>query len=270
MIITVSDVHLGEDGFSKQDLQFSKFLEFIKDDELKDGGHLVLLGDIFDFWRKDSAQIFEDYSDAIEVLFEFPKDINIHYVIGNHDFYLSEIPGYFNTRPFKFFGPAADIKERHVFRFIHGYHLEVMANPYSKDLNLYESLARRLSYHSGLIGRAASGIGHAISSLTRGEGDYQSSMMKRPESRLRGRNNAGDRLTSLAKCRSRCLYLGGAFDWLVYGHTHSPFLDPESWTINTGSWGRGSSDSKMWYLKIQNGVPELAEWGGDLSGRFKR
>jgi UDP-2,3-diacylglucosamine pyrophosphatase LpxH len=260
MIISVSDVHLGEEGFQKEYGQFSKFLEFIRNDELRDGGHLVLLGDIFDFWRKDSSQIFEDYADVIVELFEFPKDVDIHYVVGNHDFYLSEIPGYFDARPFEFFGSAATIKDGHVFRFIHGYHLEVMANPYSKDMNLYESLARRLSYHSGLTGRAASCIGHAISFLTKSEGDYMSSMLEHPESRLKGRNNAVDRLTALAKFKSRCLFLGGSFDWLVFGHTHSPFLDPESWTINTGSWGRGGSDGKMWYLKIQNGIPELAEW----------
>ncbi len=260
MIISVSDVHLGEEGFRKEDKQFSKFLEFVKDDALKDGGHLVLLGDIFDFWRKDSAKIFKEYGDVIGELFEFPKDVSIHYVVGNHDFYMSEIPEYFKARPFKSFGPTAEIKERQVFRFIHGYHLEVMANPYSKDMKLYESLARRLSLYSGLTGRTASGIGHIISSLTRGEGDYLSSMLKHPESRLMGRSNAGDRVTALAECRSRCLFLGGPFDWLVYGHTHCPFLDPESRTINTGSWGRGGSDKKMWYLKIQNGVPELAEW----------
>lgn len=260
MIISVSDVHLGEEGFQKQDKQFSKFLEFVKDDALKDGGHLVLLGDILDFWRKDSAKIFEEYGDVIGELFRFPRDVNIHYVVGNHDFYMSEMPEYFRARPFKSFGPAAEIRERQVFRFIHGYHLEVMANPYSKDMRIYESLARRLSYHSGLTGRAANGIYHAISSLTRGEGDYLSSMLKHPESRLSGRNCAGDRLTTLAKCRSRCLFLGGPFDWLVFGHTHSPFLDPKSRTINTGSWGRGGSDGRMWYLKIQNGIPELAEW----------
>jgi UDP-2,3-diacylglucosamine pyrophosphatase LpxH len=260
MIISVSDIHLGEDGYQDQDRQFSKFLDFVKDDALKDGGYLVLLGDIFDFWRKDSREILENYGDLIEKLFEFPSDIEIHYVVGNHDFYISEIPEYFMESPFKFFGSATTIKDGQIFRFIHGYQLEVMANPYTKDMKLYESLARRLSYHSGLTGQAASGLWHAICSFTQGEGEYLSSMLNGPESRLHGEHGAEDKITRLAKSKSRRLLLGGLFDWLVYGHTHNPFIDPDSRTINTGSWGRNRSPDKMWYLKIANGTPELTEW----------
>jgi UDP-2,3-diacylglucosamine pyrophosphatase LpxH len=57
MIIAVSDVHLGEDGYEEQDKQFSSFLDYAKDDLSKDGGNFVLLGDIFDFWRRDSVEI---------------------------------------------------------------------------------------------------------------------------------------------------------------------------------------------------------------------
>jgi UDP-2,3-diacylglucosamine pyrophosphatase LpxH len=260
MIISVSDVHLGEDGYLEKDRQFSKWLDFIKNGDLRNGGHLVLLGDIFDFWRKDLVQILQDHSDAIEKLYEFQSNVDVHYVIGNHDFYISEIPEYFNASPFKFFGPSIDIEDVQTFRFIHGYQLEVMVNPYSKDMKLYESLARRLSYHSGLTGQAASGIWNAICSLTQAEGEYISSMLKDPASRLNGKSSAGQGIMRLSKSKARCLLLGSPFDWLVYGHTHSPFVDPNSKTINTGSWGRGRSSDSMWYLKIDRGVPGLVEW----------
>ncbi len=260
MIISVSDVHLGEDGYRDQDDQFSKFLDFVRDDALKNGGHLVLLGDIFDFWRKDSAEILEKYGGIIKKLFDYPDTIEIHYIIGNHDFYMSEVPKYFGENPFKSFGSTICIKDRYTFRFIHGYQLEVMANPYTKDMNLYESLARRLSYHSGLTGNIASGVWHAICTLTKDEGDYLSSMVKDPSARLNGKNNAENKVTMLAKSGGRGLLLGSPFDWLVYGHTHNPFIDPESRTVNTGSWGRSSSQKTMSYLKIDRGTPELIEW----------
>jgi UDP-2,3-diacylglucosamine pyrophosphatase LpxH len=154
MIISVSDVHLGEDGYLEQDSQFSKWLDFIRKDVLKNGGHLVLLGDIVDFWRKDSLQILQEYENAIGKLLEFPSNVDIHYVAGNHDFYMREIPEYFNASPFEFFGSTAE---------------------------------------------------------------------------------AGEKVTTMAKSNCRCLLMGGPFDWLVYGHTHNPFIDIYSRTINTGS-----------------------------------
>ncbi len=260
MIISVSDVHLGEDGCQSQDKQFSRFLDFVRSDALSSGGHLVLLGDIFDFWRKDSIKILEEHGDAVGKMLEFPEDIKIHYVVGNHDFYMNEIPEYFGENPFNSFGSTLNLNDVYKFRFIHGHQLEVMANPYTKDMKLYESLARRLSYHSGLTGKLADNIWHAISYFTQEEGEYLSSMQKDPITRLSGKSNAGDRIKVLAKSRCRCLMLGGPFDWLVYGHTHDRFLDQQTKTINTGSWGRRQGEKKMWYLKIEGGVPEQIEW----------
>ena len=110
MIIAVSDVHLGEDNYQEQDKQFSSFLDYVKDDLLKEGGDFVLLGDIFDFWRKDSVEILDVYEEIIAKLMSFPNKAKVHYVIGNHDYYLSEIPQYFNKKPFSDFGMSAEYK----------------------------------------------------------------------------------------------------------------------------------------------------------------
>ena len=127
-------------------------------------------------------------------------------------------------------------------------------------MRLYESLARRLSYHAGLTGHMASGMWHAICDLTQEEGEYIGSMLKNPTSRLDGAHKAGESIIVLAQSKARQLLLGGPFDWLVYGHTHNPFIDRISRTINTGSWGRNQLRDQMVYLKIQNGVSELIQW----------
>lgn len=260
MIVAVSDVHLGETGFQEQDRQFSNFLDYVQNTLLKEGGDLVLLGDIFDFWRGDSVEVLEKYSGIIEKLNNFPSNVNVHYIVGNHDFYVNEIPEYFNEKPFRSFGKSMRIKDVHCFRFIHGYHFEVMTNPYTKDMKIYEDLARRLSYHAGITGHAASDIWNVLSSLTQHEGQYISSMLKDPSSRLNGEHQSGDKIGAFSRSKVRQFLLGGTFDWLVYGHTHHPFIDEESRTINTGSWGRNQDQSKMWYLKIENGTPELIKW----------
>jgi UDP-2,3-diacylglucosamine pyrophosphatase LpxH len=260
MIIAVSDVHLGEDKYQEQDGQFSSFLDYVRDGLLKDGGHFVLLGDIFDFWRKDSVDILNDYDEIIAKLMSFPNKVKVHYIIGNHDYYISEIPEYFNEKPFSDFGMSAEIKDKECFRFIHGYQLEVMANPYTKDMELYESLAKRLSYHPAITDHLADGIWHAITSITQHEGEYISSMLKNPSSRLVGEHKSGDKIGLIAESKVRELFLGGTFDWLVYGHTHHPYCDKKSKTINTGSWGRNQDQTKMCYLKIEDGSPELVPW----------
>jgi len=114
MIIAVSDVHLGEDGYEEQDKQFSSFLDYVRDDLLNEGWDFVLLGDIFDFWRKDSVEILNTYEDIIEKLIGFPNNVEVHYVIGNHDYYISEMPEYFDQNPFDDFGMRTDIMTRNV------------------------------------------------------------------------------------------------------------------------------------------------------------
>jgi UDP-2,3-diacylglucosamine pyrophosphatase LpxH len=267
MIIAVSDVHLGEEGYQEQDKQFSSFLDYAKEDLLKEGDYFVLLGDIFDFWRMDSVEILEAYKDIIEKLLNFPDNVNVQYVVGNHDYYLSEIPTYFNEEPFQPFGMSSNIEG---FRFIHGHQLEVMANPYSKDMALYDSLAQKLSHHPGLTSRAASDIWHVVSCLTQHEGEYLHSMSNHPSSRLSGPHRSGDKMEIMAKSKVRQLLLGGTFDWLVYGHTHHPYCDKESKTINTGSWGRNQDQNKMWYLKIENGSPELIPWAPQQKKRMRK
>ena len=260
MIIAVSDVHLGEMGFQEQDKQFSNFLDHVKNTLLREGGDLVLLGDIFDFWRRDSVEILEGYSSVIEKLKNFPSNINVHYIIGNHDYYMSEIPQYFNEMPFSSFGLSLTIRDVQIFRFIHGHQLEVMTNPYTKDMSLYLSLARRLSYHAGITGHAASNIWNVLTSLTQIEGKYLSSMLKDPISRLNGENEGEKRIQALSKSKARQFILGGNFDWLVFGHTHHPFNEDASKTTNTGSWGRDRDRNEMCYLKIENGSPKPMIW----------
>lgn len=136
----------------------------------------------------------------------------------------------------------------------------MMTNPYNKDMELYESLARRLSYHAGITGHAASDIWHVLTSLTQHESEYISSMLKDPSSRLNGDHQSEDKIGAFSKSKTRQFILGGKFDWLVYGHTHHPFIDGGSRTINTGSWGRDQDPKEMCYLKIENGTPEPMIW----------
>lgn len=259
MIIAVSDLHLGISQDDPRERRFNNFLTYLKENLLREGGDLVLLGDIFDFWMRDLGDVLLQSSGVIEKLCEMKtQGINIHYVVGNHDYFIHTLAKEC-IMPFSTIGKSLvliDGPSNSMFDFMHGYQLEVLANPYIKDVDLYENLAGLLCRTSGVTGHIASSIiGSLINRIE--YGNYRRSMMLGPRKRLSGKHNIIERMENMAVSKARAIYLGmDAIDWFVFGHTHSPFQDDESRTINTGSWLE-ETDNGYLYLKIDQGKPKL-------------
>lgn len=97
-VVTISDVHLGVDHISRltppnRD-ELKNFLWEIargdnsKHEQFHDIGHLVLNGDIEDHWRRNVRSLTRENYDIYNLLAEIrSKDIQIHYIQGNHDWY---------------------------------------------------------------------------------------------------------------------------------------------------------------------------------------
>jgi len=86
MIIAVSDLHLGDPLSNRSG--FKHFIdEFLKSksDEIS---HLILLGDVLDFWRKDSPTVLFDNLDILNSISSL--GFHVVYVVGNHDFTMIE------------------------------------------------------------------------------------------------------------------------------------------------------------------------------------
>src|SRR5206468_5531512 len=98
MIIVVSDVHLGYDKSDRDN--FNSFIdsELVK---LNKNDHLVLLGDILDFWRENCIDATVEYQTdssagtitptnkeglIIKKLYNLQEQTQVHYIIGNHDY----------------------------------------------------------------------------------------------------------------------------------------------------------------------------------------
>ena len=89
-IYFISDIHLSffEDEFEqKKKEKLIRFFRFIAED----ASDLYLLGDVFDFWfewyfviPKYHFEVFYELRKLIE------KGVKVHYVTGNHDFYLGD------------------------------------------------------------------------------------------------------------------------------------------------------------------------------------
>jgi UDP-2,3-diacylglucosamine pyrophosphatase LpxH len=272
MIVVVSDVHLGSDvgrkckgtGRACEDLDldplFQAFVGYISKEYLHTKeDRLILLGDIFDFWRRDAAVVLIENQEAISKMKEIASRCLINYVVGNHDYSIREMWRVAGRK--NLFGTMdkrlhLDIDGK-AFTFIHGHQLEVLANPYDKSQKVYDSISALLCSTSGVTGTAASALWSYINPGI--NGDYMKSMQMSTSERLKGKHNALDRLEKLAQSKSRSIYTG-ADGWLVYGHTHSGYVDEESRTANTGSWGRNGDDCGLDYMIIEKGKPKLCAY----------
>jgi predicted phosphodiesterase len=234
------------------------------EDQLKDGGDLVLLGDIIDFWRRDFAKALMESERAIDILTKI-KRANVHYVAGNHDFYMLRLKEALATRfPFDTVDRSIKLHEGgRKFFFIHGYQLETLANPYYKSLTSYERFAEGLCLAGDDLGNAADKLCETIKTtksvldgLKRLPADVAgalSSMMDPADKRLRGPHQAGALIETLSRSPARSVYLGTERDEvLVFGHTHQPFNDSQNNVVNTGSWNKSPND-RYCYLEIDGG-----------------
>jgi UDP-2,3-diacylglucosamine pyrophosphatase LpxH len=175
MIIVVSDVHLGYDKSDKDN--FSNFIDS-ELTKLKANDHLVLLGDILDFWRKNcvDATVEHEKDSSIDditpteggimkKLFDLTKKTQVHYVVGNHDYSVL----YFSKRVDNF--PFPIFRNLHLsvqgtdkkFYFIHGYEFEVLAKFAFMTIEGYEKICQHLcDVRETNVGRLESAIWSAL------------------------------------------------------------------------------------------------------------
>jgi len=269
MIVVVSDVHLGSDvgrkcrgtGRACDDLDldplFQTFVGYIGKEYLHTKeDRLIFLGDIFDFWRKDAAEVMIENQETVMKMREIAATSVINYVVGNHDYSIREMWRKAGIR--SLFSTMDKILHLNIegedFTFMHGHQLEVLANPYDKSEKLYDSISAMLCNTAGVTGSVASALWAAIDPET--HLNYAKSVAKAASERLKGKHNALDTVEKLAQSRSRSIYTG-AEGWLVYGHTHKCYLDIDSKTANTGSWGREGDDCGLDYMIIEGGKPKL-------------
>jgi len=264
MIIVVSDVHLAErdDQQTKvDDAKFLQFLEYISTNQLKNGGDLVLLGDIIDLWRRDFVKAMMESEPVISKLMEMKSKIKIHYLAGNHDFHMLNMGGLFKDNyPFQVTKELRLEESGKKFFFIHGYQIEVLANPYYKSMSAYEAFSEGLCMAGDDTGNAADKLWEtyqvsksALDGLKRLPFNIKGaldSMFNPPDKRM---ENVISEVDKIALSSARALYLGMDKDeTLIFGHTHEPFPAVKNGAINTGSWNK-SPCTNYTYLEISGG-----------------
>jgi UDP-2,3-diacylglucosamine hydrolase len=84
----ISDAHLGSSWSKSESLKFEKLSSFLN--HVADNGErLFIVGDLFDFWFEYRTVIPRGYSKVLCALSHLRSlDIEMHYVAGNHDFWM--------------------------------------------------------------------------------------------------------------------------------------------------------------------------------------
>lgn len=137
----VSDAH-----YSKDKNNFLEFLEFVKKTKPP---QLILFGDIFDTLFGDINKTYQKNKDAIKILDDISKEIEVIYLEGNHDFNLNRVFVYAKVIPLNSQPLKLNFKEKIIY-LAHGdiyntlqYNLytKLIRNPLTlKLLSLFEGV----------------------------------------------------------------------------------------------------------------------------------
>jgi UDP-2,3-diacylglucosamine hydrolase len=84
----VSDIHLGENSKITDEEKTKKFLNFLNK-IINDAERIFIVGDLFDFWFEYKYAIPKKHFSILHQLALLQKkNVEMHYLAGNHDFYL--------------------------------------------------------------------------------------------------------------------------------------------------------------------------------------
>ena len=253
MIIVISDVHLGDEKCNRE--SFQRFVSFLAKQEIE---HLVLLGDVLDFWRRSANRVVQENREILDALAGL--DAEKHYVVGNHDYAL------LFAQPFPFeFTKSLTLNSGHCkFRFIHGYQIE-----FCNVLRFYEGICEVLCTSGDRTGHIMSnvwdfyeqkmrriltreGYSECWKNLERKDLDaIVEYIMKYPEEEPLRREFTEEQIAHYRESTRL-----NPDEILVYGHSHNPSVKENE--ANAGSWVSGSCSNS--FLTIVDEKVTLNFW----------
>ena len=252
MILVASDLHAGHPAAA-----VPAFLEFLEACESVEGGTLVLLGDIFDLWRRRNGPLLVEHGELLDRLTGL-RGLDVRYLVGNHDYALLEIARRAGDR-----GPFP-VEKRLVLEeggrttlFLHGYELEVYGSLEPFSVEAYEALSSRMCA-VGDLGGVVTGRIYDLYARGLDLAGKREALQRPPHERP-----SLEAAEILAHSPARRLLLGmEAGDRLVYGHTHRAAVSSDGLSANPGAWVEDGGESGT-YLVIEDDVVALRRFGRD-------
>lgn len=223
MMVVVSDVHL---GYTSQKEAFLAFLEYLGAQPVE---RLVIVGDLLDMWRRDIAGVIIENLDVFGQLDALQQQgVTIDIVAGNHDYHLQELRDRYQFA-FHPSGVQLPLGAR-TYTFYHGYEFDAFQLWYwfewlclstDEGGQQFEAFWRRL--------RMIAGFWRSLVNVFRKRQSRRiyTQIFRPPEQRLEYEVVRQAALTEQVE---------QGIAYLIYGHTHEPFLSTTGTIANTGSW----------------------------------
>lgn len=228
-----SDAHLGSNphGVSAdREMYLVQWLQSIRDD----ASHLVILGDLFEFWMEYRDYIGRHHFHLLRQLAELvDQGVEVHYIAGNHDFRLdSFFPCTLGVQVHR--ALSLTIQGRKIF-LMHGDGMAASDWKYRWASRILHSewnvrLFRLLHPDWGMS------LARFVGSTSRNANAHKTPAMEEYDAAARA-------ILSREGC-----------DALLHGHTHEQEMRtlPEGLHIHTGQWFE-----KLQYVTLQEGVFQL-------------
>ena len=254
-IIAVSDVHLGYSASNKGD-----FNEFINGLRATDCDRLVICGDFLDMWRRDPVGVTLENSDTINRLkvLQDSEEIEVDFVVGNHDFYLRHFKDNKFAYDFSFdrqlilFDPSEDVE----YWFLHGDTFDIIQNEIFYDpLCLanddagqlaefaWQNYLQGLSWLQKIIKMLQGFRKNLLEPLEPAESRFTTDTLELIRKKPRNSPELAEMLNigRFESTERKAIKWATAQDrlrMLTFGHTHQPFVHVQGKIsiANSGSW----------------------------------
>ena len=244
MIYVVSDTHIGwNEGHNPL------FFSFLSELRYKRPDTLILCGDIFELWRRDISGVFLQNHDYIATLHNLHnRGTEIIFVVGNHDQHIYKLTQFKEMYDFLTITKDYNIKVNDIkFHFLHGHQLD----PKCSD----EMTNEALCHSDDETGKRMSDAWENLNSRPIHLRTYTlCNFPQVPITNVGVLEYVAHPGTLSTNDERRKILINKALmtkppdEYLIFGHTHIPYVDNEKKMANCGCWCNGSSD----YLIIDN------------------
>jgi len=243
LFVADSHFHLRPDA--KERVRLDRFLEFLEMSSQAD--HLILLGDIFDFWFDYPHFRLKGYEELLQGLDQVKAaGTTIHFVGGNHDIWAAD---YFRER----YNTSGDGQPQTIqigstrVQLIHGDGIlshDWLYNSFRRIVRNRYGILLGKTFHPEILFKISTWLSGTSRNATR---DEALTMVTRAEEWLRRQHNP-------------------AWDLLVIGHVHNPFIiQGEGLTLAALA---GWLDNEGYGL-FQNGLFQLRDFTRDPRPDFQ-
>lgn len=261
MIVVVSDTHLGTENLGPRYANreaFAEFLRYVRD--YLQPAHLVLNGDIEDLWRRDMRSVTRDDFDVFALFEECSEEgIDIHYVLGNHDWYARKDieTGRRQFYETNYYSELTLEISSTSYTFQHGHQFDPLQDPW-----YFDKLA--------LVSDDVIGATFSQKWAMYTEARSHLSALKTALKLYRDRITFGkleDRVSQMDRCQTGCnareqyrearryVREKPAIDVICTGHTHHAGISADGSVANSGSWVADETT----YLILEE-APKLMDW----------